>query len=180
MMFTCIVGTRKPESSEAVTKHGLSRLPQASSFATACNVAFCRTSAQSADRLDYQDVVSFTGSADTARMLRSNPALMENGVRGYYTHLESLSGALATRSGPSSSTGSPITFMIRPSVSSPPPHHHKRLDACLCTGQTDRHDRYAGPKWAHCLSRLPQGRHHHMRRQWFACGSFASQPCSRS
>lgn len=33
------------------------------------------------DRLDYQDVVGFTGSAQTALMLRSNPRLLENSVR---------------------------------------------------------------------------------------------------
>jgi oxepin-CoA hydrolase/3-oxo-5,6-dehydrosuberyl-CoA semialdehyde dehydrogenase len=33
------------------------------------------------DRLDYQDVVGFTGSAKTALMLRSNPHLLENSVR---------------------------------------------------------------------------------------------------
>jgi oxepin-CoA hydrolase/3-oxo-5,6-dehydrosuberyl-CoA semialdehyde dehydrogenase len=33
------------------------------------------------DRLDYQDVVGFTGSARTALMLRSNPHLLENSVR---------------------------------------------------------------------------------------------------
>lgn len=33
------------------------------------------------DRLDYQDVVSFTGSAQTALMLRSNSHLLENSVR---------------------------------------------------------------------------------------------------
>ena len=33
------------------------------------------------DRLDYQDVVGFTGSAKTALMLRSNPILLEKSVR---------------------------------------------------------------------------------------------------
>ncbi|WP_417409937.1 phenylacetic acid degradation bifunctional protein PaaZ [Hoeflea sp.] len=33
------------------------------------------------DRLDYQDVVGFTGSAKTALMLRSNPLLLERSVR---------------------------------------------------------------------------------------------------
>jgi len=33
------------------------------------------------DRLDYQDVVGFTGSAKTALMLRSNPLLLEKSVR---------------------------------------------------------------------------------------------------
>ena len=33
------------------------------------------------DRLGMQDVVSFTGSADTALKLRSNPILLENSVR---------------------------------------------------------------------------------------------------
>ena len=33
------------------------------------------------DQLGSQDVVSFTGSADTALMLRSNPKLMQNATR---------------------------------------------------------------------------------------------------
>ncbi len=55
------------------------------------------------DRLGAQDVVSFTGSADTALHLRSNPALMRNSVR-FHAEQDSLN---ATILGPDVASGSP-------------------------------------------------------------------------
>ncbi len=55
------------------------------------------------DRLGAQDVVSFTGSADTALHLRSNPALMRNSVR-FHAEQDSLN---ATILGPDVTSGSP-------------------------------------------------------------------------
>ncbi|WP_424985721.1 phenylacetic acid degradation bifunctional protein PaaZ [Microbulbifer sp. S227A] len=55
------------------------------------------------DRLGAQDVVSFTGSADTALHLRSNPALMRNSVR-FHAEQDSLN---ATILGPDVAAGSP-------------------------------------------------------------------------
>ena len=45
------------------------------------------------DRLGAQDVVSFTGSADTALMLRANPALMRNSVR-FHSEQDSLNATI--------------------------------------------------------------------------------------
>lgn len=53
------------------------------------------------DRLDAQDVVSFTGSADTALHLRSTPALMRNSVR-FHAEQDSLN---ATILGPDAKAG---------------------------------------------------------------------------
>ncbi|MCB1342269.1 MAG: phenylacetic acid degradation bifunctional protein PaaZ, partial [Pseudooceanicola sp.] len=53
------------------------------------------------DRLGAQDVVSFTGSADTALMLRANPALMRNSVR-FHSEQDSLN---ATILGPDAAPG---------------------------------------------------------------------------
>lgn len=55
------------------------------------------------DRLGAQDVVSFTGSADTALHLRANPALMRNSVR-FHAEQDSLN---ATILGPDVASGSP-------------------------------------------------------------------------
>lgn len=55
------------------------------------------------DRLGAQDVVAFTGSADTALHLRSNPALMRNSVR-FHSEQDSLN---ATILGPDVAAGSP-------------------------------------------------------------------------
>jgi oxepin-CoA hydrolase/3-oxo-5,6-dehydrosuberyl-CoA semialdehyde dehydrogenase len=55
------------------------------------------------DRLDYQDVVSFTGSARTALMLRSNPHLLENSVR-FIAEQDSLNASML---GPDVTEGSP-------------------------------------------------------------------------
>jgi oxepin-CoA hydrolase / 3-oxo-5,6-dehydrosuberyl-CoA semialdehyde dehydrogenase len=45
------------------------------------------------DRLGPQDIVSFTGSADTALMLRSNPLLLKRGVR-FLAEQDSLNGSV--------------------------------------------------------------------------------------
>ncbi|MEC8197791.1 MAG: aldehyde dehydrogenase family protein, partial [Pseudomonadota bacterium] len=45
------------------------------------------------DRLTAQDVVSFTGSADTAAMLRANPKLVENSTR-FVAEQDSLNAAI--------------------------------------------------------------------------------------
>lgn len=55
------------------------------------------------DRLGAQDVVSFTGSADTALKLRSNPNLMRNATR-FHAEQDSLN---ATILGPDVAVGSP-------------------------------------------------------------------------
>lgn len=55
------------------------------------------------DRLDYQDVVSFTGSAQTALMLRSNPHLLENSVR-FIAEQDSLNASVL---GPDATPDSP-------------------------------------------------------------------------
>lgn len=55
------------------------------------------------DRLDYQDVVGFTGSARTALMLRSNPHLLENSVR-FVAEQDSLNASVL---GPDVTEGSP-------------------------------------------------------------------------
>ncbi|MEX0283196.1 MAG: phenylacetic acid degradation bifunctional protein PaaZ [Paracoccaceae bacterium] len=55
------------------------------------------------DRLGAQDVVAFTGSADTALHLRSNPALMRNSVR-FHSEQDSLN---ATILGPDVAVGTP-------------------------------------------------------------------------
>ncbi len=55
------------------------------------------------DRLDCQDVVSFTGSADTALKLRSNPRLMENSVR-FTAEQDSLNASVL---GPDAQPGTP-------------------------------------------------------------------------
>jgi oxepin-CoA hydrolase/3-oxo-5,6-dehydrosuberyl-CoA semialdehyde dehydrogenase len=55
------------------------------------------------DRLDYQDVVGFTGSAKTALMLRSNPILLENSVR-FVAEQDSLNASVL---GPDVTEGSP-------------------------------------------------------------------------
>ena len=55
------------------------------------------------DHLDCQDVVSFTGSADTALRLRSNPNLMRNSVR-FVAEQDSLN---ATVLGPDVAAGTP-------------------------------------------------------------------------
>lgn len=55
------------------------------------------------NRLDYQDVVSFTGSAQTALMLRSNPHLLENSVR-FIAEQDSLNASVL---GPDATPDSP-------------------------------------------------------------------------
>jgi acyl-CoA reductase-like NAD-dependent aldehyde dehydrogenase len=55
------------------------------------------------DRLGYQDVVSFTGSAQTALMLRSNPHLLENSVR-FIAEQDSLNASML---GPDATPDSP-------------------------------------------------------------------------
>ncbi|MBN9034919.1 MAG: phenylacetic acid degradation bifunctional protein PaaZ [Rhizobiales bacterium] len=55
------------------------------------------------DRLDGQDVVSFTGSAATATMLRANPNLIRNSVR-FHAEQDSLN---ATVLGPDAAPGTP-------------------------------------------------------------------------
>ncbi|WP_417423657.1 phenylacetic acid degradation bifunctional protein PaaZ [Hoeflea sp.] len=55
------------------------------------------------DRLDYQDVVGFTGSAKTALMLRSNPILLEKSVR-FVAEQDSLNASVL---GPDVTEGSP-------------------------------------------------------------------------
>ena len=55
------------------------------------------------DRLTAQDVVSFTGSADTALKLRATPALMRNSVR-FHSEQDSLN---ATILGPDAVAGTP-------------------------------------------------------------------------
>ncbi|WP_372885822.1 aldehyde dehydrogenase family protein, partial [Shimia sp.] len=55
------------------------------------------------DRLGMQDVVSFTGSADTALKLRSNPILMENSVR-FVAEQDSLNASIL---GPDAEPGTP-------------------------------------------------------------------------
>ena len=55
------------------------------------------------DRLGMQDVVSFTGSADTALKLRSNPILLENSVR-FVAEQDSLNASIL---GPDAAPGTP-------------------------------------------------------------------------
>tara|TARA_R110002020_G_scaffold34066_32_gene103926 strand:+ start:3369 stop:5402 length:2034 start_codon:yes stop_codon:yes gene_type:complete len=55
------------------------------------------------DKLDYQDVVGFTGSAKTALMLRSNPILLEKSVR-FVAEQDSLNASVL---GPDVTEGSP-------------------------------------------------------------------------
>ncbi len=55
------------------------------------------------DRLTLQDVVSFTGSADTALKLRSNPALLQNSVR-FMAEQDSLNCSVL---GPDAEPGTP-------------------------------------------------------------------------
>jgi oxepin-CoA hydrolase / 3-oxo-5,6-dehydrosuberyl-CoA semialdehyde dehydrogenase len=55
------------------------------------------------DRLDYQDVVGFTGSAATALKLRSNPRLIENSVR-FVAEQDSLNASVL---GPDATPDSP-------------------------------------------------------------------------
>ncbi|MEY8839975.1 phenylacetic acid degradation bifunctional protein PaaZ [Cribrihabitans sp. XS_ASV171] len=55
------------------------------------------------DRLDCQDVVSFTGSADTALKLRSNPILLRNSVR-FVAEQDSLNASIL---GPDAEPGTP-------------------------------------------------------------------------
>ncbi len=55
------------------------------------------------DRLDAQDVVSFTGSADTALKLRSNPHLLRNSVR-FVAEQDSLNASIL---GPDAEPGTP-------------------------------------------------------------------------
>lgn len=55
------------------------------------------------DRLGPQDMVSFTGSADTAFMLRSNPSLLRNSVR-FMAEQDSLNASVL---GPDAGIGSP-------------------------------------------------------------------------
>lgn len=55
------------------------------------------------DRLGMQDVVSFTGSADTALNLRSNPHLLENSVR-FVAEQDSLNASIL---GPDAEPGTP-------------------------------------------------------------------------
>ncbi len=55
------------------------------------------------DRLGMQDVVSFTGSADTARMLRSNKTILENSVR-FVAEQDSLNASIL---GPDAAPGTP-------------------------------------------------------------------------
>ena len=55
------------------------------------------------DHLDCQDVVSFTGSADTALKLRSNPVILQNAVR-FVAEQDSLNASIL---GPDAEPGSP-------------------------------------------------------------------------
>ena len=55
------------------------------------------------DHLDAQDIVGFTGSAQTALMLRSNPLLMEKSVR-FLAEQDSLNASIL---GPDAAVGSP-------------------------------------------------------------------------
>ncbi|SPF81331.1 phenylacetic acid degradation bifunctional protein PaaZ [Pseudoprimorskyibacter insulae] len=55
------------------------------------------------ERLTYQDVVSFTGSADTAHMLRSNDHLLRNSVR-FMAEQDSLNASIL---GPDAAPGTP-------------------------------------------------------------------------
>lgn len=55
------------------------------------------------DRLGMQDVVSFTGSAQTAMKLRSNPVILENSVR-FVAEQDSLNGSIL---GPDAQPGTP-------------------------------------------------------------------------
>lgn len=55
------------------------------------------------DLLGPQDIVSFTGSADTALMLRSNPLLLKRGVR-FLAEQDSLNGSIL---GPDAGVGTP-------------------------------------------------------------------------
>ena len=55
------------------------------------------------DRLDAQNVVSFTGSADTALMLRSNPHLLKNSIR-FVAEQDSLNASVL---GPDAAPGTP-------------------------------------------------------------------------
>ncbi|MFV0512293.1 MAG: phenylacetic acid degradation bifunctional protein PaaZ [Jhaorihella sp.] len=55
------------------------------------------------DRLDMQDVVSFTGSADTALKLRATPAILRNSVR-FVAEQDSLNASIL---GPDASPGTP-------------------------------------------------------------------------
>ena len=55
------------------------------------------------DRLNCQDVVSFTGSADTALKLRANPAIMANSVR-FVAEQDSLNASIL---GPDAAPGTP-------------------------------------------------------------------------
>ncbi|NVL00624.1 aldehyde dehydrogenase family protein, partial [Ruegeria pomeroyi] len=55
------------------------------------------------DHLDCQDVVSFTGSADTALKLRSNPVILQNSVR-FVAEQDSLNASIL---GPDAEPGTP-------------------------------------------------------------------------
>ena len=55
------------------------------------------------DRLTMQDVVSFTGSADTALNLRSNPVILQNSVR-FVAEQDSLNCSIL---GPDAQPGTP-------------------------------------------------------------------------
>ncbi|MCE8547438.1 phenylacetic acid degradation bifunctional protein PaaZ [Ruegeria pomeroyi] len=55
------------------------------------------------DHLDCQDVVSFTGSADTALKLRSNPVILQNAVR-FVAEQDSLNASIL---GPDAESGTP-------------------------------------------------------------------------
>lgn len=66
------------------------------------------------DRLGPQDVVSFTGSADTALHLRSNPKLMQNSVR-FMAEQDSLNASIL---GPDGAPGTPeFDLFVKEAVS---------------------------------------------------------------
>ncbi len=87
----------KPATATAlVTERCIEILVQAGVFPEGAVQLICGGTGDLLDRLGTQDVVAFTGSADTARKLRSRPALLEANVR-FNIEADSLNAAVLAR-----------------------------------------------------------------------------------
>jgi oxepin-CoA hydrolase / 3-oxo-5,6-dehydrosuberyl-CoA semialdehyde dehydrogenase len=84
----------KPATSTSYLTEACVRMMDASGiFPAGAFQLICGGTGDLLDRLGPQDIVSFTGSADTAFMLRSNPILLKRGVR-FLAEQDSLNGSV--------------------------------------------------------------------------------------
>ncbi len=109
------------------------------------------------DHLTCQDVVSFTGSADTAMKLQSHPVIAREAVR-FVAERDSLNASVL---GPDAAPGTPEfdlfikevarEMTVKAGRSAPP----SAAPSCLPPGSTTRrtHSRCGSPRWSSAIRR---------------------------